>query len=280
MPRGCVQLQGRRPRPRLVRPGHSLFSYHRLRWPDGSQGGVGGVGGRRRAGRLGAPGLWRRGGEAARAQDEPRTGPFTPDRSRPSASGGGRGHRRAWPPWRRPIPPPAITTATARSARRRSCASPRANSPPSTSSGPRPPVRWRRRTPWPRRRPPATCALRRRAPESASTTSSGRSSTDPSTRRAPAMLLFDERDGPDRAEPAVGFSYWLRSDGEPAGFAGPNDRWHQHHGICVVNGFVDREGAAEPGGLRRRLLRRRRPLDARTPGWSPAGRTAGGRSPP
>jgi hypothetical protein len=57
----------------------------------------------------------------------------------------------------------------------------------------------------------------------------------------PAMLLFDERDGQEGE--LVGFSYWLRSDVEPAGFAGPNDRWHQHHGICVVNGFVDREGA-------------------------------------
>lgn len=54
----------------------------------------------------------------------------------------------------------------------------------------------------------------------------------------PAMLLFDERRD---AAPLVGFSFWLRSDGSPQGFVGPNDAWHQHSGICVVNGWVDRE---------------------------------------
>ena len=62
---------------------------------------------------------------------------------------------------------------------------------------------------------------------------------------APSMLLFDEREGPHQGD-LVGYSYWLRSDTEPDGFAGPNDHWHQHEGICVVNGFVDREGAAGP----------------------------------
>lgn len=60
---------------------------------------------------------------------------------------------------------------------------------------------------------------------------------------APAMLLFDER-----AEPAelMGFSYWVQSPTEPEGFASPNDHWHQHTGLCVVNGWVDREEAAGP----------------------------------
>jgi hypothetical protein len=54
----------------------------------------------------------------------------------------------------------------------------------------------------------------------------------------PAMLLYD-LDAPGR--PLVGFSYWLLSDAAPEGFAGPNDEWHQHTGLCVVNGWVDRE---------------------------------------
>lgn len=59
----------------------------------------------------------------------------------------------------------------------------------------------------------------------------------------PAMLLFDERNG--RGDLA-GFSYWVRSDGAPEGFAGPNDHWHQHTGLCIVNGWVDREMSAGP----------------------------------
>jgi len=58
----------------------------------------------------------------------------------------------------------------------------------------------------------------------------------------PSMLLFDERDGRERL---VGFSYWLRSEA-PEGFAGPNDVWHQHTNLCIVNGWVDRERAATP----------------------------------
>jgi hypothetical protein len=59
----------------------------------------------------------------------------------------------------------------------------------------------------------------------------------------PAMLLFDEH-----RQPAVlvGYSYWLQSPTEPEGFAGYNDHWHQHTGLCVVNGWVDREEAAGP----------------------------------
>jgi len=58
----------------------------------------------------------------------------------------------------------------------------------------------------------------------------------------PSMLLFDERDGRERL---VGFSYWLRSEA-PEGFAGPNDVWHQHTNLCIVNGWIDRERAATP----------------------------------
>jgi hypothetical protein len=59
---------------------------------------------------------------------------------------------------------------------------------------------------------------------------------------APAMLLFD--DHPDGTSELAGFSYWLLDDTAPEGFAGANDQWHQHTGICVVNGWVDREMAA------------------------------------
>lgn len=59
----------------------------------------------------------------------------------------------------------------------------------------------------------------------------------------PAMLLFDERKQPATL---VGFSYWLQSPTQPIGFAGGNDHWHQHTGLCVVNGWVDREEAASP----------------------------------
>jgi hypothetical protein len=59
----------------------------------------------------------------------------------------------------------------------------------------------------------------------------------------PSMLLFDMR-GP---EPVLaGFSYWLRSEQAPEGFAGANDHWHQHSGLCIVNGWVDREEVEGP----------------------------------
>jgi hypothetical protein len=66
----------------------------------------------------------------------------------------------------------------------------------------------------------------------------------------PSMLLFDER--PGRTSTLVGYSYWIRSTTQPEGFVGPNDEWHQHKGLCVVNGWIDRE-ESEPGqcaGLR------------------------------
>lgn len=59
----------------------------------------------------------------------------------------------------------------------------------------------------------------------------------------PAMLLFDETEDPDTL---VGYSYWLQSSTQPDGFAGPNDHWHQHTGLCVVYGWVDREESAGP----------------------------------
>ena len=60
------------------------------------------------------------------------------------------------------------------------------------------------------------------------------------------MLLFDERVG--RTPQVAGFSYWVKLADEPAGFAGVNDQWHQHGGLCIVNGWVDREQSAPPPG--------------------------------
>ena len=46
----------------------------------------------------------------------------------------------------------------------------------------------------------------------------------------PSMLLFDGL--PNREVRLVGFSYWVGGDEEPSGFAGPNDHWHRHSGLC------------------------------------------------
>lgn len=54
---------------------------------------------------------------------------------------------------------------------------------------------------------------------------------------SPAMLLYDGIAG--RPVRLVGFSYWVESTQEPAGFAGPNDRWHRHSGLCFTrNGWL------------------------------------------
>ena len=66
----------------------------------------------------------------------------------------------------------------------------------------------------------------------------------------PSMLLFDERKG---RQELFGFSYWVRG-AAPEGFAGPNDHWHQHSNLCIVNGWVDRESVAGPGDCAGHLL--------------------------
>lgn len=60
----------------------------------------------------------------------------------------------------------------------------------------------------------------------------------------PSMLLFDERRKP---AVLVGYSYALQTPTRPEGFAGPNDHWHQHIGLCVDNGWVVREQTSGPG---------------------------------
>jgi hypothetical protein len=56
----------------------------------------------------------------------------------------------------------------------------------------------------------------------------------------PSMLLFDQT--PGRPAHLIGFSFWVRSSSEPAGFAGPNDAWHSHLGLCFVMGTLYLEG--------------------------------------
>jgi hypothetical protein len=53
---------------------------------------------------------------------------------------------------------------------------------------------------------------------------------------APEMLLYDGNGDDARI---VGLSYYvLSTTGAPDGFAGPNDPWHQHIGLCVRAGLV------------------------------------------
>jgi hypothetical protein len=52
----------------------------------------------------------------------------------------------------------------------------------------------------------------------------------------PEMLLFDGNG--DDAQ-LVGLSYYVvNGNVPPEGFAGPNDQWHQHVGLCIKNGAV------------------------------------------
>lgn len=51
----------------------------------------------------------------------------------------------------------------------------------------------------------------------------------------PEMLLYD---GTKPNSSIVGLSYYMFSDTEPSPFAGPNDHWHQHIGLCIKNGVV------------------------------------------
>ncbi len=72
---------------------------------------------------------------------------------------------------------------------------------------------------------------------------------------APEMLLYDG-DGDDAR--IVGLSYYmLKTDGvTPEGFAGPNDPWHQHIGLCIKGGIVvgperwSKEQCAAAGGVK------------------------------
>jgi hypothetical protein len=58
----------------------------------------------------------------------------------------------------------------------------------------------------------------------------------------PAMLLVDA--APGHALRLAGFSYWVRSPRPPEGFHGAADVWHQHRGLCFVDGLLARDGMA------------------------------------
>jgi hypothetical protein len=51
----------------------------------------------------------------------------------------------------------------------------------------------------------------------------------------PEMLLFN---GTDQDSELIGLSYAAISDEPPEGFIGPNDQWHAHPGLCMLNGLV------------------------------------------
>lgn len=51
----------------------------------------------------------------------------------------------------------------------------------------------------------------------------------------PAILLFDGTD-PDSA--VVGLSYYVASQDPPVGFAGSDDHWHRHVGLCLNERLV------------------------------------------
>jgi hypothetical protein len=43
-------------------------------------------------------------------------------------------------------------------------------------------------------------------------------------------------DGTSPTSRIVGLMYYGMTDGHPEGFAGPNDHWHRHTGVCIKNG--------------------------------------------
>jgi hypothetical protein len=68
---------------------------------------------------------------------------------------------------------------------------------------------------------------------------------------APEMLLYDTSGLDGRM---VGLSYWAATGkgNPPDGFAGPNDVWHQHIGLCVGSqGVVGAEDTTEEECKRR-----------------------------
>lgn len=56
----------------------------------------------------------------------------------------------------------------------------------------------------------------------------------------PSMLLFDELVWGEEPE-LIAYSYWVGSEGEPEGFAGHEDAWHRHLGVCFINGWIKDE---------------------------------------
>jgi hypothetical protein len=62
----------------------------------------------------------------------------------------------------------------------------------------------------------------------------------------PSMLLYGPRHGESHV---VGFSYWVRTSelAGPDGFAGPDDHWHRHYGLCFDRaGLLQTEDVKSP----------------------------------
>jgi hypothetical protein len=53
----------------------------------------------------------------------------------------------------------------------------------------------------------------------------------------PEMLLYDGT-SPDSQLQGVAYFVLSGKDNPPEGFAGPNDHWHQHIGLCLKGGQV------------------------------------------
>jgi hypothetical protein len=51
----------------------------------------------------------------------------------------------------------------------------------------------------------------------------------------PQALIYD---GIKPTSPVVGVMYYGMGKNPPEGFAGPNDHWHRHSGVCIGNGGV------------------------------------------
>jgi len=59
---------------------------------------------------------------------------------------------------------------------------------------------------------------------------SGLSGPGPVNVDRPEALIYD---GANPTSPIVGLMYYAMSPNAPDGFAGPNDHWHRHSGVCI-----------------------------------------------
>lgn len=63
------------------------------------------------------------------------------------------------------------------------------------------------------------------------------------------ILIFD---GMHPQDPIVGLMYIYNGDGDPEGFAGPNDHWHKHPNVCIIqhpDGTVDAPFGSDTPGI-------------------------------
>jgi hypothetical protein len=67
---------------------------------------------------------------------------------------------------------------------------------------------------------------------------------DPET---PSQLLLEVLEWGKDPE-LIALSYWLTSDTRPEGFAGHEDQWHRHRGMCFENAWLRNENLPDPDG--------------------------------